>query len=69
MVHLPTIYMKRFRLKIRILGKSVSSSLVFSEGSQPFQTVLKACQGCMSFFVYLKESLEDLVYKALALMK
>lgn len=69
MVHLPTVYMKRLRLKIGIFGKSTSSSPVFLEGNQPSQTILKVCQGCVSFFVYLKQSLGDLVYKALALMK
>lgn len=69
MVHLPTPYMKRLRLKVGIFGKSTSVSPVFLEGNQPSQTILKACQGCVSFFVYLKQSLGDLVYKALALMK
>lgn len=69
MVHLPTVYMKRLRLKIGIFGKSTSGGPVFLEGSQPSQTILKACQGCVSFSVYLKQSLGDLVYKAPALMK
>lgn len=67
MVHLPTVYMKRLSLKIGIFSKSTSDSPVFLEGNQPSPT--KAWQGCMSFFVYLKQSLGDLVHKSLALMK
>lgn len=65
MMHLPTDYMKMLRLKIGIFSKS--DSPVFLEGNQPSQT--KACQSCMSFFVYLKQSLGDLVHKSLTLMK
>lgn len=50
-----------------IFSKSTSDSPVFLEGNQPSQT--KACQSCMSFFVYLKQSLGDLVHKSLTLMK
>lgn len=67
MVHLPTVYRERLRLKIGVFSKSTSDSPVLLEGKQPSQT--KACQGCMSFFVYLKQSLGDLVHKSLALME
>lgn len=69
MVHLPNVYMNGLRLKTGIFGKSTSGNPIVLAGNQPSQTILKACQGCMSFFVYLKQSLGDLVYKALALMK
>lgn len=67
MVYFPTVYGKRLGLKIGICSKSTNDSPVFLEGKQPSQT--KACQGCLSFFVYLKQSLGDLVHKSLALMK
>lgn len=64
-MHLSSVYMKR--LKMDIFSKSTSDSPMFLEGNQPSQT--KACQDCMSFFVYLKQSLGDLVHKSLALVK